>query len=92
METEIIFFIKYIFKIKQMEFIPEGCTPIEYDENPELIISWANRIAYINVTKASQIIRNSTFESSAYTKYLQEFDRDLYAYKKALKKEIRKKI
>jgi hypothetical protein len=92
METEINFFINYFFKIKQMEFMPEGCTPIEYDENPELIISWANKIAYINVTKASQIINNCTFESSAYTRYLQEFDRDLYAYKKALKKEIRKRI
>jgi hypothetical protein len=71
-----------------MEFMPEGCTPVEYNESPELITSWANKLAQVNVRKAAQLMQNLTYECSSYTRYLQEFNRDLKRYKNALFEEI----
>ena len=68
--------------------MPEGCTPVEYNESPELIISWANKLAQVNVRKAAQLMQNLTYECSSYTRYLQEFNRDLKRYKNALFEEI----
>jgi hypothetical protein len=71
-----------------MEFMPEACTPIEYNSCPELITLWATKLAQINVQKAAQFMQNSTYESSSYTRYLQEFDRNFKRYKDALIEEI----
>ena len=68
--------------------MPEGCTPVEYNESPELITSWANKLAQVNVRKAAQLMQNLTYECSSYTRYLQEFNRDLKRYKNALFEEI----
>jgi hypothetical protein len=80
METEIIFC--NLLQIKKMEFMPEGCTPIEYDESPELIITWATQIAYVNVTRASQLMENDSYDEYDYRRYLQAFEKDLRQYKK----------
>ena len=68
--------------------MPEACTTVEYNLCPELITSWANKLAQVNVKKAAQLMQNLTYECSSYTRYLQEYDRDFKRYKNALFEEI----
>jgi hypothetical protein len=73
---------------KEMEFMPEGETPVELDSNPEILSKWCTNVAIQNVQKAAQIMRFDLHSEDEYRKEIHEFKNVLRTYKKVLKHSI----